>query len=31
LSSDDRSLLARAAAGDASALEILMTRYSARV
>lgn len=31
LSTDDRSLLARAATGDASALEILMTRYSARV
>ena len=31
LGTDDRSLLARAATGDASALEILMTRYSARV
>jgi len=31
LGTDDRSLLARAATGDAGALEILMTRYSARV
>jgi RNA polymerase sigma-70 factor (ECF subfamily) len=31
LSTEDRSLLARAATGDADALEALMTRYSARV
>src|SRR5438309_4838590 len=31
MSIDDRSLLARAATGDADALEILMTRYSGRV
>jgi RNA polymerase sigma-70 factor (ECF subfamily) len=31
LSTEDRSLLTRAASGDAGALETLMTRYSARV
>lgn len=31
MSTDDRSLLTRAAAGDAAALETLMTRYSSRV
>jgi RNA polymerase sigma-70 factor (ECF subfamily) len=31
VSTEDRTLLARAATGDGSALEVLMTRYSARV
>ncbi|HEV8474716.1 MAG TPA: sigma-70 family RNA polymerase sigma factor [Methylomirabilota bacterium] len=31
MSTEDRTLLARAATGDGSALEVLMTRYSARV
>ena len=31
MTTEDRSLLARAATGDADALEALMTRYSARV
>lgn len=31
MSTDERSLLTRATSGDADALEILMTRYSARV